>query len=165
MERRQTLLEPWLKTVFLDPLGRRQEGGKRSISSCATTQGMQRPNPVRVLLVEDEVADARLAHRGLPEAAGFLVHHVRTGRDALEAARTGGFHIVLLDQRLPDVSGVELGKRLRQRGFKGSLVMLSGVHQDELVDQAFAAGIEDFVVKDLPYGDRLSDTVQAVLQA
>lgn len=120
---------------------------------------------VRVLLVEDEVTDARLACLGLPEDAGFDVHHVRTGRDALEAARGGAYDIALLDHRLPDLSGVELGKRLREKGFAGAMVMLSGVHQDALVDQAFAAGIEDFVVKDLTYGNRLSDAVQAALGA
>lgn len=123
-------------------------------------QGTQR---IRILLVEDEVTDARLACLGLPIEAGYDVHHVRTGRDALVAAKAARFDLVLLDHRLPDLSGLEVGRRLRGDGCTSPLVMISGVHQDALVDHAFRAGIEDFVVKDNTYQDRLADAVEAAL--
>ncbi len=124
---------------------------------------MDRMHPIRILLVEDEVTDARIACLGLPPEAGYHIHHVRTGRDALVAARSHAFDLALLDHRLPDLSGVEVGKRLRSDGFRAPLVMISGVLQDALVDKAFQAGIDDFVVKEHGYGDRLADAVHAAL--
>ena len=59
----------------------------------------------RILIVEDERALARGLEYGLA-GEGFTVVWAETGRQALELARTGDPHLILLDIRLPDISGL-----------------------------------------------------------
>jgi len=126
-----------------------------------TETGLTTQGETHILLVEDEVDDAIATKRGLPEAAGFRVTHVRTGNDALEAAGRTDFHAALIDHRLPDLSGVELCRRLRSLGFAGPIILLSSVRQDAVIGQAFEAGADDFIVKTSAYGTRLQDAVRS----
>lgn len=115
----------------------------------------------RVLLVEDDPDDARMAVLGLQRETRFELVHVRTGADALDVLEQGGVQACLVDHRLPDTTGVELVRRIRAAGYKGPLIMVSGVREDHVVANALAAGADDFLVKDLEYGDELSDRLRA----
>lgn len=114
---------------------------------------------LQVLLVEDEPADAHLALDGLKATGCVEARLARSCREALEAVHEGHFDIAVVDHRLPDGTGVDLQDRMRAAGFTGRFVLLTGVRQENLVDDAFLHGADDFVVKDLDYGDRLADAV------
>ncbi|MHB8718648.1 MAG: response regulator transcription factor [Candidatus Dormibacteria bacterium] len=64
-----------------------------------------------ILVVEDDELVQSFLCRALTGVGGKVVA-CATGAEALEAAATHGFAIVLLDGLLPDMHGVELGKRL-----------------------------------------------------
>lgn len=111
---------------------------------------------IRILVVEDDPDDARVTFRALRRSGRFEPMHVRSGAEALEAASSGSvFAMGLVDYRLPDMSGIELVRRLRAQGLKAPLVMLSSVQSDDVVQRAMAAGVNEFLVKHLTYGDRL----------
>lgn len=120
------------------------------------TQGIQ----IKVLLVEDDPDDARMARLGLSGRPSIDLVHVRDGAEALEAIDAGGVALCLVDHRLPDISGVELVRRIRSAGFEGPVIMVSGVRQDHVVAAAFEAGADDFFVKDLDYGDELPERIE-----
>jgi len=101
---------------------------------------------VRLLLVEDEARMAAALQRGLA-AEGFLVDHAADGRAGLDAARFGGYDLVLLDIMLPYVSGYTLVKTLRAEGNWVPVLMLTA--KDGEYDEADGLdyGADDYLTK------------------
>lgn len=122
------------------------------------------PEPPRILLVEDDPDDARVSFAAL-RAGAYSPHHVRTGAEALEAAAQQPFAAVLVDYRLPDLSGIEVCKRIRAAGSHAPVILLSSVMSDSVVQRALEAGAAEFLLKDLGYGARLVAELQRVLEA
>lgn len=113
----------------------------------------------RLLVVEDDPDDARLMFRTLRASGRFEPVHARTGAEGLEAALGGDFSACVVDYRLPDMSGIELCRRLRAVGIMTPVLLLSSVQSDEVVSRARAAGASDFLVKHLTYSDQLEDEI------
>jgi DNA-binding response OmpR family regulator len=105
----------------------------------------------RILIVEDDPAVARGLEYGLASER-FDVLLAETGRRALELARSDDPHLVLLDIRLPDVSGFDVCRQLRAEGMRVPILMLTAC--DEEVDKVLGLelGADDYVVK--PYSLR-----------
>lgn len=117
----------------------------------------------RVLVVEDDPDDARIIFRALRGKGRFDPVHVRSGSEGLEAAAADSFGVCLVDYRLPDMSGIEMCRRLRAMGVEAPILLLSSVQADEVVARAMAAGANDFLVKHLSFGDRLEDEMERVM--
>jgi DNA-binding response OmpR family regulator len=117
----------------------------------------------RVLVVEDDPDDARAIFRALRAAGHFDPVHVRNGSEGLQAAAAAPFGACLVDYRLPDMSGVEMCRRLRAMGVGVPVILLSSVQSDEVVARAMAAGASEFLVKHLTFGDHLGSEVDRVL--
>lgn len=123
----------------------------------------ERHPETRVLVVEDDPDDARIIFRALRSGGRFDPVHVRNGSDGLQAAAAGPFGVCLVDYRLPDMSGVEMCRRLRAMGVAVPVILLSSVQSDEVVARAMAAGATEFLVKHLTFGERLGSEVDRVL--
>jgi DNA-binding response OmpR family regulator len=116
----------------------------------------------RILVVEDERAVARGLAYGLREE-GFEVLVAPTGQEALALARSRDPHLILLDIRLPDISGFDVCRQLRNQEFRQPIVMLTA--RDEEVDKVLGLelGADDYVVK--PYSLReLISRIRAMLR-
>jgi DNA-binding response OmpR family regulator len=116
----------------------------------------------RILVVEDERAVARGLAYGLREE-GFEVLVAPTGQEALALARSRDPHLILLDIRLPDISGFDVCRQLRNEEFRQPIVMLTA--RDEEVDKVLGLelGADDYVVK--PYSLReLISRIRAMLR-
>jgi DNA-binding response OmpR family regulator len=102
----------------------------------------------RLLIVEDEHAVARSLDYGLIKE-GFHTSLAETGERALELARTVDPHLILLDIRLPDISGFDVCRQLRTEGKRMPILMLTA--RDEEMDKVLGLelGADDYVVK--PY--------------
>jgi two-component system, OmpR family, response regulator TctD len=101
---------------------------------------------MKLLLVED---NAELAHWivTLLRAELFIVDHVPDAERADLILKSQAYDVVLLDMRLPSMSGKELLARLRRRGDSVPVLMLTAHGSvDDKVD-CFAAGADDYVVK------------------
>jgi DNA-binding response OmpR family regulator len=105
----------------------------------------------RILIVEDERAVARGLEYGLG-SEGFTVLLAETGRQALDLARDRDPHLILLDVRLPDLSGFDVCRQLRAEGMRQPILVLTA--RDEEADKVLGLelGADDYVVK--PYSLR-----------
>lgn len=101
---------------------------------------------MRVLLVEDNVDHAHLVQHGLEEEQ-FIVTHVRTGADAIDHATQNPVEACLVDYRLPDRRGTEVCQTLRAKNPSGLMLLVTSVTRDDIVEQAFEAGVDDYIVK------------------
>lgn len=118
--------------------------------------------PWRILIVEDDPAVARGLQDGL-EREGYVVTLETTGADGVEEARARHPHLIVLDVRLPDSSGFDVCRRMRQLGLRQPILMLT-VQRDE-VDKVLGLemGADDYMTK--PFGLReLVSRVRALLR-
>ncbi len=101
---------------------------------------------MRVLVVEDEPAIADFVVRGLTEH-GNAVDLARNGTEALEFAAVGSFDVIVLDVMLPEVDGLTVCRRLRERGDKTPVLMLTA--RDTVDDRVrgLNIGADDYLVK------------------
>mgnify|MGYP003347140732 CR=1 FL=1 len=72
------------------------------------------------------------------------------------------FDIVLLDLVMPGMSGVEILRALREKEFSGGIIIMTGSHNEELLEEAWALGPQEVLVKPIDL-ERLLTTIQLVL--
>jgi DNA-binding response OmpR family regulator len=101
---------------------------------------------VRVLIVEDDHRLAASVRRGLEEA-GFAADTVYDGEEALAAATTTPYDVMLLDVMLPRVDGIEVSRRLRSQRVEIPILMLTA--KDSVDDRVLGleSGADDYLVK------------------
>jgi DNA-binding response OmpR family regulator len=115
-----------------------------------------------ILIVEDESSVARGLEYGL-KAEGFSVLIAANGKKALELARSERPRLILLDIRLPDMSGFDVCRTLREEGMSLPILMVTA--RDEEVDKVLGLelGADDYIVK--PFGFReLLSRIRAALR-
>ena len=101
---------------------------------------------MRVLIVEDDHRLASSVRRGL-EDAGIAADTVYDGEDALAAAETIPYDVILLDLMLPRIDGLEVSRRLRRQRVRIPILMLTA--RDSLDDRVLGleSGADDYLVK------------------
>jgi DNA-binding response OmpR family regulator len=101
---------------------------------------------LNILVVEDDPDIGALLNRGLG-AAGFTVDWVDTVDGAMNRLTASHPNAILLDVMLPDGTGNDLCRAIRQKGFAGPVLFLSA--KDEVADRVdgLAAGGDDYIVK------------------
>jgi DNA-binding response OmpR family regulator len=116
----------------------------------------------RILIVEDERAVARGLEYGLT-SEGFTVLWADTGQQGLELVRSQNPHLILLDIRLPDVSGFDVCRQLRAEGKRMPILMLTA--RDEELDKVLGLelGADDYVVKPFSLRELIS-RIRALLR-
>lgn len=115
-----------------------------------------------ILIVEDERAVARGLQYAL-ELEGYQILLAENGQKGLDLARTQAPHIILLDIRLPDLSGFDVCRQLRAEGQRMPILMLTA--RDEAIDKVLGLelGADDYVIK--PYDLReLIARIRALLR-
>jgi DNA-binding response OmpR family regulator len=117
-----------------------------------------------ILVVEDESSVSRGLEYGL-KAEGFTVHVAPTGKRALELARSAKPHLILLDIRLPDMSGFDVCRTLREEGMVLPILMVTA--RDEEVDKVLGLelGADDYIVKPFSFRELLSRVRAALRRA
>ncbi|MCI0464591.1 MAG: response regulator [Gemmataceae bacterium] len=108
---------------------------------------------LRLFLVEDDDDIALLIRKSL-ERADYHVTSCRTAAGALTVLghAHSTFDLVLLDQRLPDMSGLDLLQTLNREGITTPVLMVTGHGGEHLAAQVLRAGALDYVVKDPALG-------------
>jgi len=110
---------------------------------------------MRILLVEDERKVASFIARALRENS-YAVDVAETGEKALPLATDVTYDAILLDVRLPGMSGLEVCRELRQQGIEAPILMLTA---RGLVEQRVAgldAGADDYLAKPFALAELLA---------
>lgn len=109
----------------------------------------------RVLIVDDDQSFVRLAEHAFSDTARYEVRSAATGYDAGLATEAFRPNVILLDLMLPDINGVLVCSRLRQReDFKDTRVLcVSGSDQQSDFDRVMAAGANGYLRKPVSSND------------
>jgi two-component system, OmpR family, alkaline phosphatase synthesis response regulator PhoP len=111
--------------------------------------------PKRILLVEDEPG-LRLTLTGRLASEGHLVEQATDGETGLARASSEAFDLVVLDVMLPDRSGFEVCRDLRQRGVQTPILMLTARGQVEDRVLGLRLGADDYLVKPFAMSELLA---------
>jgi CheY-like chemotaxis protein len=115
----------------------------------------------RVLVVDDERIVRDSCERVLTDA-GYDVHTVATGREALSACRNERFDVMLTDLRMPDMDGLEIAQAMTSEFPEIRVIVITGYPSQESADRAKRLGVFDYLQKPLSAG-RLTEATAAVL--
>jgi len=116
-----------------------------------------------ILVVEDDPDIRHLVSYKLTKG-GFDVVEAPDGAAALRAARESPPDLVLLDVRMPRMSGIEVCRELRAGALdpRVPIIMLTARARPQDLEQGYAAGATEYIVK--PFSPRdLQDRVEAAL--
>jgi PAS domain S-box-containing protein len=114
--------------------------------------------PMKILYVEDEIAHVELTERVLEENLHneFKLIHAETITEALRILdNEPDIDLILSDLRLPDGTGLDLLKSVRERKSAPAVVLVTGQGDQEAAVAALKAGAADYLVKQTDYLHRL----------
>lgn len=109
-------------------------------------------NSTRLLLAEDDPRIASFVKRGL-EAEGYVVTSVSDGEQALAAARSGDFPLIILDRMMPKLDGLSVCRQLREEKRDNLILMLTA--KDSLHDKidGLKGGADDYLTKPFAFDE------------
>jgi two-component system OmpR family response regulator len=116
----------------------------------------------RILVVDDEPSIVDAVATAL-RYEGYEVEEAPTGRAALAAVLRQEPDLIVLDWMLPDIEGIEVGRRLREQGFKCAVLFLTAKDATENKVEALRAGGDDYVTKPFSLAELVA-RVQAILR-
>jgi putative two-component system response regulator len=103
---------------------------------------------MRILIADDDEIALELLRHALTQA-GHEVESASNGVEALDMLRSGRFRLVISDWEMPEMNGLELCRRIRQRHTGGYtyVILLTSHGQTQDVVAGLSAGADDFIVK------------------
>jgi two-component system OmpR family response regulator len=116
----------------------------------------------RIVVVDDEPSIVDAVATAL-RYEGFEVREEGTGRGAITAVADFDPDLVVLDWMLPDLDGLEVGRRLRDHGFKTAILFLTAKDAVENKVEALRASGDDYVTKPFSLAELVA-RVQAILR-
>jgi DNA-binding response OmpR family regulator len=118
------------------------------------------PHDFRILIVDDDEAHARLTRTVLHAARFTRVAVVGTAAEGLRAAPDAD--LVLLDVQLPDGSGMDVLRRLRERSARPAVVIVTGHGAETVAAEALRLGADDYMTKKASFVALLPSVVEHV---
>ena len=134
--------------------------GSRGTAGATGATGASGAESRRVLIAEDEAIN-RLYLQQLLENRGWTVDSVANGEDAVDAAATRDFDLILLDLSMPKLGGLEATRELRRAEMESEaetgrrrapVIALTAHAGDETKRECSEAGMDGFISK--PFGER-----------
>jgi response regulator of citrate/malate metabolism len=115
---------------------------------------------LRVLVVDDDFMVASIHTRFVDRTDGFtVVGQAATGATALAEVERLAPDLVLLDVHLPDLSGIEVLRRLRAAGRDVGVIVVTAAREADTVRAAAAGGAAHYLVKPFEYDDLVARLV------
>ena len=102
----------------------------------------------KLLIVDDEV-DVREFAKNFFKKRSIEVFTASGGQEALRIIESQKPDLVLLDVRMEEMNGVEVLKKLRGKNNPIKVVMVTGVEDEETINEAYSLGIKGYVHKPL----------------
>jgi two-component system response regulator FixJ len=108
---------------------------------------MVRSTRTPVVYVVDDDTDVLGSLRFLLETDGFDVRTFRSGAALLAVIAAGEVDCLVLDYKMPAMSGIDLASRLRNRDIYTPIILMTGYPEENITKKAAAAGIRHVVLK------------------
>ena len=108
-------------------------------------------NEHRILIADDD-ASIRFFLGELLKKEGFEFDFAGTGAEALERLKKNTYSLVLLDEKMPNMSGIEVLRHIKSEGYPMPVIMVTAYGSKELAMRAIRDGAYDFFTKPVDIG-------------
>ncbi|HKP54181.1 MAG TPA: sigma-54 dependent transcriptional regulator [Chloroflexia bacterium] len=109
----------------------------------------------RRILVADDDTDIRILLKTFLEDEGYTVSEAASGQEALDGVRSGAYDLVLLDMRLPGMTGMDVLKQLREKQGNVPVILMTAYGSPNIAIQASSLGAYSFITKPFELDDVL----------
>ena len=118
----------------------------------------------KTVLVVDDAAFMRMMIRDILSKEGYVIHEAVNGRDAIDKFKEIHPDLVTMDITMPEMSGLEALREIREFDPSARLLMVSAMGQQRMIVEALESGAMDFLVK--PFQPtKVLETVKKCLQS
>lgn len=101
----------------------------------------------KILIVEDE-KDLRDAYRMILNSRGYETSQAYDGKEAIDKLEQFSPDLILLDLRMPNMSGLQLLDEYRQMGEpKAKIIVFSNLDSEKDINQAYKLGADKYILK------------------
>ncbi len=100
----------------------------------------------RILWADDEI-DLLKPHILFLQNKGYEVETVTNGRDALDALGSQIFNLIILDENMPGISGLEALQRIKIMQPNVPVIMITKSEEEDIMNQAIGSEIADYLIK------------------
>ena len=107
-----------------------------------------------ILVVDDQEGIRQLLFEILT-AEGFVVRLAANGIEALNSVEQCEPDIIIIDMKMPGISGLEVVKELKGKGYKGYFILMTAYGELEIVNEAVKLGVEHQINKPFDIDDLL----------
>ncbi len=129
---------------------------------CPPSSASQNDPDMRILVVEDDRKIASFVVNGLKQS-GYAVDHCLDGEEALVLAETTPYDATIVDLMLPKLDGLSVIQRLRAKGFRLPVIILSAKGSVDDRVKGLQAGGDDYLTKPFAFSELLA-RVQALIR-
>ena len=111
----------------------------------------------RHILVADDDAAIRLLLRTVLEEEGYTVTEATEGQGALDGLKAGTYDLVLLDMRLPGMTGIEVLKGLREKEGEVPAILMTAYGSPNIAIQASSLGAYSYITNPFDVDDVIAN--------
>ncbi|NOS56794.1 MAG: response regulator [Cyclobacteriaceae bacterium] len=116
---------------------------------------------MNIYLVEDDSIYAEFIKKSLAQNQAYKISHFLSAEDALKSIKTGFPDAIIIDYKLPGMSGIELYESIKDKiNDAHKVIMLSAIDDGNMVLSFIQKGVRDYVIKD----ENVIESLVAVLE-
>ncbi len=126
---------------------------------------MNTPDLIRILYLEDDIGLARLLVKNM-ERSGISADIAKNGAIGLEMIAQQEYDVIVTDQQMPEMTGLEVIEELIQHENTPPIIMLTGAGNEKIAVDAMKLGASDYIIKDVDgvYLNLLPSAINQVIQ-
>lgn len=119
---------------------------------------------IKMLLIDDNADQILITRRALANnSPAYQIASAQNAQERIGKLKIEQFDVVLCDYRLPDMSGLEVLRRLKSLGNEPPFILVTSVGNEQVAVEAMKLGASDYVVKDSLYEEILPKVIQQSL--
>ncbi|MEK6565684.1 MAG: response regulator, partial [Bacteroidota bacterium] len=103
---------------------------------------------LHVLVVDDENSVRLSIEMGLKMTNSFAVESCESGEDAVELLQKNTFDVIILDNRMPGMSGIDVLQWMHEQKVIIPVIMITAAGSEEVAVEALKHGVFDYIRKD-----------------
>jgi DNA-binding response OmpR family regulator len=101
----------------------------------------------KILIVDDEEEIRELLERFLSERFACEIKQAANGREAIKLLKEIGFDLILLDIKMPGLSGVEVIREAKKTSAQTKILVLTKYDSQEVADKVITEGAAEYIPK------------------